>query len=195
MSTSTFFINVDSSRLSPSQVTGIRVALGVAGLLAVILGISILVWPGATLALVAWLFGIYFLVVGILRIVKGFSGHSEGTSYRVFSIILGVLLILGGVYILLNPVFGVAVLAAAIGITWIVEGIASLVESAPDSSRWFGVLYGVVSIVAGVIVLFVPVQSAAALLVFVAVLAIVAGVVEIVQAITFGRAAKRAGIA
>jgi uncharacterized membrane protein HdeD (DUF308 family) len=136
------------------------------------------------------LFGLFFLVVGILRIARSFTASDETGGYRIFSFILGLLLLAAGVYLLINPEFGVEVLAYAIGISWIIEGIAALVDRSTTSSRWLSILYGVISIVGGILIFFVPVGAVVFLLKIAALMLIIAGVVQVVQAITLGRKAK-----
>ncbi len=51
-------------------------ALGIAGVLSVILGILLLIRPGAGLLTIIWLVGIYAIVFGILFIVRAFQHRS-----------------------------------------------------------------------------------------------------------------------
>src|SRR5215470_13358650 len=46
-----------------------------AGLGAVIVGIVLLVWPKATLTVVAVLIGVGLIVAGLLRLIDGFTAH------------------------------------------------------------------------------------------------------------------------
>ncbi|GAB3617580.1 HdeD family acid-resistance protein [Okibacterium endophyticum] len=183
---------VDSSRLSRAQLTGIRVAFAVSGVVAIIVGVVIVAQPGAALTVVAWLFALFFLVAGVLHIVRAVTTTSGSAGFRWLTGILGVLLIVSAIVVLLNPGFGIEVLAILIGISWIVEGAVVLAASVPDSSKWLGVLYGLLSVVAGIMVILLPFQSAAVLLLIVAIMLIVAGVVQIVQAFTFGRSRRNA---
>jgi uncharacterized membrane protein HdeD (DUF308 family) len=185
----------DSSRMSSGQINGIRVALVVSGLVAILVGILILAQPGVVLTVVGWLFGLFFIVTGVLRVGRSVGVRNENAGLRWISGILGVLLVAAGIVILLNPGFGVEVLAMVIGIAWIIEGAAALAAFAPDSSRWLGVLYGVLSIVAGALVLILPSLAVDVFLLVAAIMLIAAGAVQLVQAIFFGRKAKRAAAA
>ncbi|RLP76993.1 hypothetical protein D9V32_05035 [Mycetocola tolaasinivorans] len=178
---------IDTRALPERAVNGIRVGLGVTGIIGVLVGILILAQPGAALIAVGWLFGLYFIVAGIVRLAASAMATNSDTAYRISGGILGLLLVASGIYTLGNPVFGASVLAAVIGIAWIIEGIAALTVRSNDRSKWFGILYGVLSIVAGIVVLFIPLTTAAFLLVFAAVFIIIGGIVQIVQAFLFGR--------
>jgi hypothetical protein len=185
-----YFFRVDSTPISDSQVKTVRLAIIIAGVVAILVGIAILVWPQATLALVAWLFGLYFIVSGIARIVKAAMSSGLAGSYRAFLAVLGVLLLIGGIFVLLNPLFGVTVVATLIGFTWILEGIGVLMDAPRGKGAWVAVLFGVVSIAAGVIVLIAPVAATVFWLQVTAVLLIVAGLMQVIQGAMLRRAPR-----
>jgi uncharacterized membrane protein HdeD (DUF308 family) len=130
-----YFFTANAQTMSPSQVKTIRLVIVIAGIVAVVVGVAILVWPEATLALVAWLFGVYFIVSGIARVVKAVMTRDVAGSYRAFLAIFGLLLIVGGAFVLANPMFGVTVVATIIGFTWILEGPGSPFYSGWSVSR------------------------------------------------------------
>ena len=192
-SVTTYTLN--SARLTAGQISGVRWAFAVGGVLTILLGVFLLVAPKASLVAVAWIFASYFLIAGIARITRGVLARDHRGGWRILTIVFGVLLLAAGVYIIIDPLLGIGALVFVIGLSWIVEGVASLFDSAPDVSRWVTVLYGVISVVAGVFVLANPLLAAVTLLLVTAFFLIAAGVVEIVQAVTFGKQAKRAGLA
>lgn len=183
---------IDPSRLSKNEVNGIRVALGISAVVALVLGILVLVWPEKTAGLIAILFGLYFLIVGVVRLAKGIFSRGISGGSRVLSILLGLLLVIAGIFALRNLGTTVALLGIIIGIGWIIEGVAALVESAADSSRWPGIVFGIISIIAGIVVLFLPQESVAILVWVGGIFLVVAGLVQLVQAFTFGRSAQNA---
>jgi hypothetical protein len=192
-SVTTYTLN--SARLTAGQISGVRWAFAVGGVLTILLGVFLLVAPKASLVAVAWIFASYFLIAGIARITRGVLAREHRGGWRILTVVFGVLLLAAGVYIILDPLLGIGALVFVIGLSWIVEGVASLFDSAPDVSRWVTVLYGVISVVAGVFVLANPLLAAVTLLLVTAFFLIAAGVVEIVQAVTFGKQVKRAGLA
>lgn len=180
-------LSLDSRMLSKSEVTGVRLAIAGTGLLALVVGILILVWPDTTIAVLGVFFGLYFLISGIVHVGRGLLTKSASGGSRVLNILLGVLLTVGGIVAIRNPLNSLAILGMLIGISWIVEGVAGLVETAPDSSRWFGTVFGAIAIVAGVVVLFSPVTSVTVLVVIGGVFLILSGIFQLVQAFMFGR--------
>jgi Short repeat of unknown function (DUF308) len=183
-------LTVDTSKLSKSTITSIRVAFAIGGLLAVVLGILVLVWPHQTLGLVAILFGIYFLVIGLIRVFTGIFGQGISGGGRVLNIVLGILVFIVGVVAVKNPALTISFLGLLIGIAWIIEGIGAIVETSTDRSRWFGIIFGVISIIAGIVVLFLPTQTVVLFAIVGGIFLIVAGIIQFARAFTFGRAAK-----
>ncbi|RFA21199.1 HdeD family acid-resistance protein [Subtercola boreus] len=166
------------------------IALWIGAVLSILVGIVVLAWPGSTLEVVAFFFGLYFFVVGLVRVFVGIVNGTLSPSIRVLSVILGVLLLIAGVFALKNPLSSLVVLALLIGISWITEGILALTQTVNDSSKWYGTLLGLLSIVAGVVFIFAPLSSLAILTVFAAWTFIVLGVFQAMSAITLGRVPK-----
>lgn len=182
-----FALRVDTTELSRPVLRGIRLALAISGIVAVILGVTVLVAPARSLAVVAVLFGIYFIVIGIIRVISGIVASGAGGANRVLNIVLGILVFALGVVSVRNPALTIALLAVLVGVAWVIEGIAALVSTAPDTSRWFGVLFGIVSIIAGITVLVTPLLSAVLLATIGGFFLLAAGIVQLVQAVLFGR--------
>lgn len=174
-SVTAYDLSLDSRSLSKSAFAGVRLAIAGSGLLALVVGILILVWPGSIVAVLGVLFGLYFLISGIAHMARGLFTKSAAGGGRILNILLGVLLVVGGIVAIRNPLNFLAVLGMLIGISWIVEGVAALIETAPDSSRWFGTVFGAIAIVAGVAVLFSPVESVTILVVIGGVFLVLSG--------------------
>ena len=179
-------LNLDISELTREVVRNIRRGMVLTGVLSVVLGALVLFWPGATLDVIAFLFGLYFLVSGAVRVVTGLVMPLMG-GLRVLNILIGILLFIVGVAAIRNPLASLAVLGLIIGIAWIVEGVMSLTEVESGGSRWYAIAYGVISIIAGAVVLFLPVGSLTALVVFGGIFLMVLGIVGVVRALSFGR--------
>lgn len=185
--TAAFALALDPRRLTAREISGLRVAFAVSGAVAIAIGTILLVWTEATLTVIAVLFGLYFVISGVVRIARGLASRGAGTGSRVFNVIFGLAVLVLGILALGNLEGSLAVLGLLVGIVWIVDGAAALVEYSTDSSRWVGILLGVVGIVAGVIVLFAPVATIGVLVTLGGILLIVSGLIQLVRAFTFGR--------
>jgi uncharacterized membrane protein HdeD (DUF308 family) len=181
----------DSAELTKSAVNTIRVALGVTGVLALIAGIFITFWPKNSAIVLTVMLGIYFLIAGLAYVGLGLFSRGISGGARALDIILGVLFVIGGILMLVNPTESAVVigifLGVIIGILWIVEGAVALAQAGSSSSRGWSIFFGLLSIIAGIVVLFSPFWGAAILFWVTGIALIVLGIVQIVRAFTFGR--------
>ena len=192
-------LSLDASQMTRSAINSIRAVLGISGAVAVILGVVLLFWPAKTIAVLAVFLGIYFVIAGIMRLGVGIFARGIGGGIRTLNIILGVLLVFAGIVALKNVSTAATVLVifalAFIGVGWIIEGIMALVESGRAASSGWAIAYGILSIIAGLVVLFLPASSAVFLILFAAIALIVLGIIGIVRAFTFGRDVLKANTA
>ena len=173
----------------------IRGAYGLIGIVAVILGVALLVWPGKTLLVAAIALGVFFVVAGMVRIVSAIVELGLPAGWRVLDIIVGLLLTIGGVimfkYTALSAQTLLIVITLTVGICWIVEGIMALTESWMLPKQGWAIFYAIISIIAGIAILFWPGPSALTLMIFGGITLIVLGISAIVRAFTFGKPSKR----
>lgn len=151
------------------------------GIITVVAGVVVLAWPGPTLVVIAVLFGIELVVLGIFRFVAAF-GHDVTTGNRVLYALLGVLSLIIGLYAVRHVLITLLALALLLGIFWVVNGavevFAALSHREMPHRAWTAVL-GILSVVAGVILLVYPGLSLLVLSVIVSVWLLVFGFMEI----------------
>lgn len=183
--------SLDPRTLTEKAVKGLRMAFGVSGAVALILGIVLLLWPTKTLAVVAVFLGINFLITGAVKVAVGIFSHSISAGMRILDVLLGLFIMVAGIIALRNSAAtGEALLiftVIMIGIGWIIEGIIAMAEAGKGSSRTWAIVFGAISVLAGIMVLAVPVWTAAWLLLMTAIMLIILGVVGLVRAFTFGK--------
>ena len=184
---------LDSSNLSKSAINTVRTTLGITGAIALIVGIFITVWPEKTAIAFVYILAIYLIIAGIAYVGLGIFSKGISGGARALDIILGVLFVIGGVLALVNAPQAATVLAVflgiLIGILWIVEGIVALVQSGDSPSRGWAIFFGILSILAGIVLLFSPLWGAVILFIIAGIGLIVLGIIQIVRAFTFGRGA------
>lgn len=173
-----------------SAVNAIRTALGVGGVLAVIVGILILAWPGKTAMVVTAIIAIYAIAAGLVYAGLGIFSRHKGGWARIGHIALGILFIIAGVVALFNLGQTTAWLAVfvgiLVGILWIVEGIVSLSTLGDAASKGWTIFFAIVSIIAGIVLLFSPLYIGL-LWWLMGIALIVLGIINVVRAFTFGK--------
>lgn len=170
---------------------GFRVALGIGGLIAVVLGLLILLFPGktgaVTMQLVAAIAAAYALVVGVVYLGTAVFGKTLGGWARLGHIVLGALYVIGGVVMMLNlgatAVMLTVFLTVTIGILWIFESVLSFTAARHAKSKAWAIIYGVISLLAGLALIFSPLLSAVTLWLLLGASMLVMGVVQVVRAI------------
>ena len=132
------------------------VLCGGLGLIAV--GIMMIVWPRATLTLVAILIGAALVVSGVVKLWEGFTSRTEGGGMRAAYIVIGLLAVLAGLYCLRHHALSLFLVAFVTGVYFIVHGISELGVAASGRvhGRALRAVLGVFSIVAGILMVVWP---------------------------------------
>ncbi|WP_405926361.1 HdeD family acid-resistance protein [Streptomyces sp. NBC_00035] len=159
-------------------------------------GILVLVWPDETLHVLAVLIGLYLLVTGAFRFVAAFA--RDETGERLPGLLLAVLFVLAGVLCLRNPLQTIAALSLIVGIVWLVSGILTLFTAIAAKDlphRGFVIGGAVIAILAGIVVLALPTESARALTRLLGLWLVLLGLVEVALAFAWRAALRRSGIA
>lgn len=166
----------------------------VSGILSVIVGAVILAWPGISILVAAVAFGVYLLITGAAQVVFAFSLHVSAGSR--------ILLFIGGAASLILAVlafrhfgqgYAVLLLAIWIGIGFIFRGVATTISAISDPvlpGRGWSIFIGVISLLAGIVVLASPFPSIVTLAIVVGVWFVIIGVFEIVSSFGIRKASK-----
>ena len=177
------------SAAESAAVNGIRTALGIGGVLAVLAGIFVLFQPAESAFVVTIVIAIYAIAAGLVYAGLGIFSKSKGGWARVGHIALGILFVIAGVIALLNLGQATAWLAVfigiLIGILWIVEGIVSLSTLGDASSKGWTIFFAIISIIAGLYLVISPLLGAVVLWWLLGILLIVLGIIQIVRAFKF----------
>jgi uncharacterized membrane protein HdeD (DUF308 family) len=161
----------------------------ISGILAVALGVTVLVWPDVSLRLMAGLVGVWLFIAGLARILGAFLPGSGSIGWHVLSGIVGVLVLIGGLLCLRNLVTRLAVLAFMFSATWILTGLAGVLAALrmTGSSRAALMIAGLLTMVAGTVLLFTPSVSLATLILLTGIGSLVVGLTEIILAFVLRR--------
>lgn len=163
-------------------------------LAALIPGIMVLAWPGGTLHVLAVLVGLSLLVAGVLRFVAAFP--LEERDERVPRLLVAVLLVLAGVLCLRHPLQTIAALSLIVGVVWLVTGMLTAYTAFSDRDlphRAFVLGTAALGIVAGIVVLALPIESAVVLARLLGLWLVLLGLAELVVAFAWSAALRRAG--
>lgn len=170
----------------------VRTVMGIGGLVALILGVLILLNPvesGAVMmTFVSILFAIYLVVAGLIFLGSMVFSKTMSGWRRVGNAVLGLLYLIAGIIVFGNLGATAAVLTAVlsilIGIVWIVEGILAFASVRTSSSKTWSIIYGIISVIAGVVLIITPLIAAVTLWILVGIALVAMGIVQIIRAFT-----------
>lgn len=159
--------------------------------LAVALGLVMLIVPGVTLLLVAWSFGIYALVDGAAQVLDAIRRRQRPRWW--IALLLGLIGVVAGVIALIWPFLTAVLLTVLVGCWALVTGVLEIVSAMRQHRErrriaWL-VVAGLLSAVAGVLILVWPVHGAVAVAMLLGVFATAYGVVLAGLALAVRRAA------
>jgi uncharacterized membrane protein HdeD (DUF308 family) len=164
------------------------------GIVSLIVGVLVLAWPGISILVAAVAFGVYLLITGAAQVAFAFSLHvSAGSRILLFisgaaSLILAVL-----AFRHFGQGYAVLLLAIWIGIGFIFRGVATTISAISDPTlpgRGWSIFVGVISLLAGIVVLASPFASIVTLAIVVGIWFVVIGVFEIVSSFGIRKASK-----
>lgn len=165
----------------------------VTGILSVILGAMMLAWPGPTLVVAAIFFGAYLLVTGISQIFHAFTLHISGSG-RALLFISGAASLVLAVLAYRHLGDAILLLAIWIGIGFVFRGVATAAAAISDHDtpgRGWEIFIGIVTIIAGIILLVYPFQSLPTLIYVTAFWLIAIGIMEIISSFAIRKAGNQ----
>ncbi len=173
----------DTQPSSPAALRTSWQATLVLGALTLILGIIVSFHPTGSLNVLAVLFGILMILSGIFHLIRVFD---PAETHRIWLGIAGLMFIVVGVVLIRHLHLSRALIGLIIGITWIVQGLAALIggiEGNVREGRVWWITFGLVSLIAGVVVAVTPESSVTVLAVLLGIWFIIMGIFEIIGAL------------
>ena len=157
------------------------------GIVALVLGVLLLVWPGVSILAASVLLGVYLVASGIAQVILAFGLELSG-GYRVLWFISGALSLVLGVLAFRHFGQGSAVLLLAIwiGVGFIFQGVAATAIAISNKElpgRGWSIFFGVTSVIAGLVVMVWPFDSVVMLALFTGIMLVVIGIAQVVSSI------------
>jgi uncharacterized membrane protein HdeD (DUF308 family) len=173
-----------AAKLSRTQVSKMRWAIGLHGLLSVVFGVVILAWPGISVYALTIVFGAFALATGLMQFFSAFQAEGKERGWLIVNGLVGIAV---GVVVFAWPDISALALLYVIGAYAVAIGILLVVASfrLPLDGRDTAlmILTGLVAIVFGIVIFAKPGAGALAVLALIAAFALVTGISELVVAI------------
>ena len=176
--------------LPPKAVWQLELLVGVVTLA---LGIVLALHPSTSLNVVCVFIGILLIIGGVFHFVRALDRDEQ---HRAWVAIAGLLEVVIGVVMIRHLSLTRAAIGLLIGLVWIVQGVVALLAGAMSDvrgSRAWVIFFGVVSLVAGIVVVSVPQSSVTALATLLGIWFIVMGLLEVIGGFVLRSALHKAG--
>jgi uncharacterized membrane protein HdeD (DUF308 family) len=152
------------------------------GIAALLFGLLLITEPGATLVALVVFLGFYWLMIGVLELVRVFVDRSVPWYW---SLLIGILGIIAGIIVLNHPMFAAVLLPTTIvlylGILGLIMGAVQLVGGFTGGGLGSFAL-GVINVLIGLILLGAPMAAALAVPLVFGILLLIEGVALIIWA-------------
>jgi uncharacterized membrane protein HdeD (DUF308 family) len=168
----------------------------VSGVLAIVMGAMVLAWPGPSILVLSTMFGVYLLVSGFTELFLAFT-LPRSAATRVLLFLTGALSFVLAILSFrhFGDAYAVLLLSLWIGTGFIFLGVsenAVAINERDLPGRGWYVVFGLMSVIAGGIVLVWPFDSILVLTIVSGVSLVVLGVIQIVQAFQIRKDTKAA---
>ena len=148
------------------------------GGLAILFAIMAWVWPGVTLSVVVFIFGVFIFIEGILTIVAAVSGRTGGAPTWALAV-HGFFSIIFGVMVFAWPDITLLVFVLVFGAWQVLTGaltIANAIRVRKEiEGEWFLIVSGAIAVLFGVLIMFQPIAGAYAIGVLIGIYAFMHG--------------------
>jgi uncharacterized membrane protein HdeD (DUF308 family) len=140
------------------------------GVVTILLGLVLAVWPNETLVVLVVLLSIQLMVNGIFQLINAFAAHTVDGGVRALLGLTGALSIIVALLCLRKPLQTVVVIGLLLGAWWVISGLIDVFTAVLSTGeKGWRIFMGIVSVAAGAFLLVNPELSLTALVIVVAV--------------------------
>lgn len=159
------------------------------GVLLAAIGVVLVLYPEKVVSFIGLLLGIFFLGTGLLRCYTLVRTWNERDAFRSFSLGLSILLILLGIFLLLNRNIAVAFISVMIGIFALTSAADRYsvikVRKAMELPIASTVISGLVHFVFGLVMIAMPLFGASLIIIVTGIYLVAAGIMVILSSCVF----------
>lgn len=171
-----------ATAVSETQQSGVWWIFLLEGIAAIIFGLLLLTAPAATLVALTIFLGFYWLIAGVLELVRMFVDRSVPW---IWSLLIGILGIVAGIIVLNHPLFAAVILPTTLviylGIVGLIMGVLAIIGGFTGGGIGSFIL-GVITVLIGLLLLGSPVAAALAVPFVFGILLLIQGVAQIIWA-------------
>lgn len=126
----------------------------------VLLGLVLVIWPHILGVMLCYLLGGALVVMGIFQLIGFLRGERLG-FYNKFNMLMGIVLVLLGIWICTQPHIVLSIIPVVVGIIVLFHGLMDIqytfdIKKTGNSKWWIALIAAIITIVVGLMLVFNP---------------------------------------
>lgn len=126
----------------------------------VVLGLVLVIWPHILGVMLCYLLGGALILMGVIQLVVFLRGEMLG-FYNKFSMFMGIVLVLLGIWICTQPRIVLSIIPVVVGIIVVLHGLMDLqytldIRRTGNTKWWIALVAAIITLVVGLLLVFNP---------------------------------------
>ncbi len=126
----------------------------------VLLGLVLVIWPHILGVLLCYLLGGALIVMGVFQLISFLRGERLG-FYNKFVMMMGIVLVLLGIWICTQPHIVLSIIPVVVGIIVLIHGLMDIqytldIKKAGSTKWWIALIAAILTLVMGLLLVFNP---------------------------------------
>ncbi len=126
----------------------------------VLLGLVLVIWPHILGVLLCYLLGGALIVMGVFQLISFLRGERLG-FYNKFVMMMGIVLVLLGIWICAQPRIVLSIIPVVVGIIVLIHGLMDIqytldIKKAGSTKWWIALIAAILTLVVGLLLVFNP---------------------------------------
>lgn len=132
----------------------------ITAIITVVLGIVLIIWPDELGVMLCYLVGGALIVMGVFQLIDFLRGERLG-FFRKFNMLMGIVLVLLGIWICTQPRIVLSIVPVVVGILVLVHGLMDIqytldIKKTGNSKWWIALIAAILTFAAGLLLVLNP---------------------------------------
>lgn len=124
------------------------------------LGLVLVIWPHILGFMLCYLLGGALILMGIIQLISFLRGERLG-FYNKFNMLMGIVLVLLGIWICTQPNIVLSIIPVVVGIIVLLHGLVDIqytldIKKTGNSKWWIALIAAIVTLIVGLLLVFKP---------------------------------------
>lgn len=126
----------------------------------VVLGLILVIWPDILGNILCYILGGALILMGVFHLIGFVRGERLG-FYNKFSMLMGIVLVLLGIWVCAKPHVVLSIIPVVVGIIILIHGLMDIqytleIKRVGNSKWWIGLIAAIITVVLGILLILNP---------------------------------------